>query len=357
MNRTLLTLLALVFSAGLFAQTSKVSVFSQNGERFWVVINGIRQNDKPQTNVKVEGLDQPNYKVRIIFEDEKIPAIDKMIMTRDVDNKATYCTYVVRRNKKGEMIMPINSYQPLENDNNQNRPADQTVVAYRTNEQTNNVLFGMNVNGAGVNVNTNGGNGTRPGGGTTQTNQTTTTQTTQTTTTTNGNPTNGGGIGININDPVTGQNVGVNMNVNMGGMNMNTNVNGSTTTTTTTTTTTSGTSNNNVQQQQTTQTQPRPQGCVFPVGGTDFNNMKSSLEKQSFEETKLKMAKDIMRRNCYSTAQIKEMMGLFSFEESKLDLAKYAYDFCTDKNNYYMLNDAFSFSSSVEDLTEFLSKK
>jgi hypothetical protein len=274
-------------------------------------------------------------------------------MTRDVDNKATYCTYVVRRNKKGEMIMPINSYQPLQNDNNLNKPADQTVVTYRTNEQTNNVLFGMNVGGTGVNVNT---TGTNPTNGTT--NQTTT-QTTQTTTTTNGTTSNPGGIGIKITDPVTGQNVGVNMNVNMGGLGMNTNVNGSSTTTVTTTTTSGG--GNNVQQQQqqqqTNQTQPRPQSCVFPVGGTDFNNMKSSLEKQSFEDTKLKMAKDIMRRNCYSSGQIKELMGLFSFEENKLELAKYGYDFCTDKNNYYMLNDAFSFSSSVDELTEFLSKK
>jgi hypothetical protein len=47
-------------------------------------------------------------------------------------------------------------------------------------------------------------------------------------------------------------------------------------------------------------------------------------------------------------------MGLFSFEDSKLEWAEYAYGKTTDPNNYYQLNDGFTFSSSVDSLNEYI---
>jgi hypothetical protein len=55
-----------------------------------------------------------------------------------------------------------------------------------------------------------------------------------------------------------------------------------------------------------------------------------------------------------STDQIIEIVNLFSFEENKLDYAKFAYSKCVDKNNYFIVNDAFSFSSSTDELTEYI---
>ena len=331
-------------SSLLFGQTSKLSVFSENGEKFWVVMNGIRQNDKPQTNVKIEGLDQPNYRLRVIFEDEKIKPVDQSVYTKDVDEKPTYCTYVLRKNKKGEMQMKINSYQPLESDNNQNAPAGQEVVTYRTDEQTDNHVMGVEVPGMDVQIQAGETQGFQPQGG--------------------GKGATGIGVNVNINDPTGGMNPGINMNVQVG------EENGSfsqSTTTTTTTTKTSTTTRNPVKKQnqpekqlvrepeQTKVVSPAGKGCSVPAAAGAFSNMKNSLGKQSFEDTRLKMAKEILRKNCLSTGQIRELMEMFSFEKNKLDLAKFAHDYCVDKDNYYQLNDVFSFSSSVDELTEFLS--
>ena len=82
-----------------------------------------------------------------------------------------------------------------------------------------------------------------------------------------------------------------------------------------------------------------------------------SISSKGFDETKLSTAKQAVKANCMSVAQIKEVMSLFGFEETKLDFAKYAYEFCTDKNNYYMVGDAFSFSSSTDELNEFIESK
>ena len=86
------------------------------------------------------------------------------------------------------------------------------------------------------------------------------------------------------------------------------------------------------------------------MSSSSFNSAKQTISKQSFDDTKLTTAKQILKTNCLSAAQIKEIMLLFSFEATRLELAKFANDRCVDKNNYFLLNDAFQFESSVEEL-------
>ncbi len=53
--------------------------------------------------------------------------------------------------------------------------------------------------------------------------------------------------------------------------------------------------------------------------------------------------------------EVKDICMIFSFEESKLDFAKFAYTRCTDRNNYFKVTEVFSFSSSTEELNAYTS--
>ena len=89
----------------------------------------------------------------------------------------------------------------------------------------------------------------------------------------------------------------------------------------------------------------------------DFNNALSSVKKQNFDETKLKVAKQIVQSNCLSINQIKQLANTIIFEDMKLDFAKFAYDYCTEHEKYYQLNDIFSFSTNVDELTEYIQNR
>lgn len=89
----------------------------------------------------------------------------------------------------------------------------------------------------------------------------------------------------------------------------------------------------------------------------DFSKAKDLVKKESFEDTKMKIAQQFTSRNCLSLDQVKEIAQLFTFEDNKLEYAKYAYDYCLEKNNYYQLNDIFTFSSTKDKLNDFLSDK
>jgi hypothetical protein len=388
MNK-LITLIAMMTLLGLqvFAQqNNNLVMFTENGEKFYLILNGVKQNAVSETNVKVTGLNNANYKAKVIFEDKNIPDLDQNIYMmyggENVSNTEITCS--ISKGKKGYKVKLVSS-TPIASV--QSNP-DQHVVTYTTSQPSDVSSTTTTTGGGGtgtVNMTTNTGDG-----GSTSTTTTTTTTgngtgtgtvgmnigvngggtgfnmnvtvndgtggtttTTQQTTTTTSTSTTGGGMSSTTTTTGTGNGTGGNMNVNVtttgmdGGMNTNTDMTG---TGTNTSTNYSETNNN---------TSPNMGssnggGCGWAMSQTDFEDARKSISGQSFADKKMTVAKQVADNNCLSTDQVKEMMKLFDFEANKLDFAKYAYKRTMDKNNYYKVNDAFDFSGSVDDLDKYI---
>jgi Domain of unknown function (DUF4476) len=90
------------------------------------------------------------------------------------------------------------------------------------------------------------------------------------------------------------------------------------------------------------------------MSNTDFAQAKESLRREWFENTRLATAKQIIDQNYFTSQQVKEMVLLFTFENNRLDIAKYAYGKTVDKGNYFLMNDAFAFNSNKEKLSEYI---
>jgi hypothetical protein len=86
----------------------------------------------------------------------------------------------------------------------------------------------------------------------------------------------------------------------------------------------------------------------------DFSAAKEQIRKEWFENTRITIAKQVIDGSSFTTAQVKELMYLFTFENNRLEIAKYAYRRTVDKQNYYQLNDALTFNSSKEELARFI---
>jgi len=302
----------LLFALTAFAQPQRVAhltIFSEDGDKFFLILNGERQNDVAQTNLRVEDLTQDYYNAKIIFEDKSLAEISKNnLMLTDADGTKQDVTYKIRRDKNVAGKMKFNFFSMT--------PVVQGYVAPRNVAV---VHYGVPVAQPTAVIAT-------PSG--------TVTQTTTTTTRTNGT---GAGINMNVD--------GIGINVQINDPLLDTRVTQTTTTTTRT--------------NETVVVAPPPVqqvGCVnaIPMGGGDFSSALGTIRGQSFEETKLKTAKQIAGSNCLSTAQITQICQLFSFEGSKLDFAKFAYNFCTDPRSYFKVNNVFSFSSSSDELNEYL---
>jgi predicted lipoprotein with Yx(FWY)xxD motif len=82
--------------------------------------------------------------------------------------------------------------------------------------------------------------------------------------------------------------------------------------------------------------------------------MKAAVDAKTFADSKMTTAKQATKNKCLTCDQIKALMLLFTFEDDKLEFAQYAYDNCADRDNYYLLYDAFEFESSIDELNEYI---
>ncbi len=304
MRSSVLLLFFVFASFASIAQNSNLVLFSEQGERFFVVLNGIRQNSKSETNVKVTDLNQPSYKLKVIFDDKTIPDLDKNVFLEP----GTEFVLNIKKNNKGVYVLRLLSQAPIADAPPVPAP-QQSVVTYTTTPPP------------------------------------VTSVTTTTTTTTSGvAPAGNVSVGMNVGG------VGINMSVTD-----NTMMQGTTTTTYSETTTTS----------HHTQTSPAPApvpppsylpgyngpiGCPVPINPVEFEGVKNSISSKTFEDSKLQVAKQVCGANCLLSSQVKEIMMLFTYETTRLDFAKFAYRKTYDIGNYYKVNDAFEFESSIDEL-------
>lgn len=85
-----------------------------------------------------------------------------------------------------------------------------------------------------------------------------------------------------------------------------------------------------------------------------FQSLIDQIRKASFESSKTSVAKQALRNNRITCSQLLRILNEFSFESTKLQFAKDAYRSVVDRNNYFQVNDAFTFQSSKDELLEFL---
>jgi Domain of unknown function (DUF4476) len=320
----ILSFLSLMF-AKVNAQMSNVILFVENGERFTAIINGVRQNNEPETNIKITGLNAEFYKLKVIFESSALGE-KNFNLAIELGKESTY---VIKKNNKGEFVLRFMS-SVLIAQAPRNSP-EQEVVVYHVN----------------------------PVATATQSSQTTSTTTT---TTTNGNNSDPGNVNMNMGVNVDG--MGGSISINVSGMDEGMGNASSTThsqTTTTTTTTVSGA--------HTPGPVPPPTqviylpgyagkvGCPVPMSNEDFSDLNATISSKTFEETKFTIAKQVLNDRCLFVSQVKQISMQFTFEQTRLDFAKYAYDRTYDVGNYFKINDIFTFESSTEELNEYIDSR
>lgn len=308
-------------AAAQWRPTGNLTIFSEDGLPFYLILNGERYNDVPQTNIRIEELPNPYYNCKVIFEDRSLPEISKSAVNiADVNNVMQDVTYRIKRDNKGRNVLRFYSFVPAQQ--NMVRPANCAV--YR---------FGApNVLVAGPGFVASGGRG------------------------------------------------GTNVNVNVGGTSISVNTPGGGRVSSNSSYTESrdyayqndvrysdnrGRYDNgrdrdnryNDTRYRDNEDRYRNEGrstCRMAMNGADFNEARNAVAASSFDETRLSTAKQIISANCMTAAQISTMLSVFSFEASKLDFAKYAYPFCVDKNNYFKINNSFSFESSKAELNNYV---
>ncbi len=96
-----------------------------------------------------------------------------------------------------------------------------------------------------------------------------------------------------------------------------------------------------------------PAPCI--LSNTDYEKIKSEIRKETSSSQKIIVAKHLIPQyECISSQQTKDMLNLFSFENDKLEFAKFTYKYCNDKKNYSVVVSFFTSQASKNELNEYV---
>jgi hypothetical protein len=333
------TLFLLFFGTVAFlatAQKSAIIVFSEDGEAFDLIVNGEKKSETPSTNVKVLNINEGNYRVVVKFQNTQIENVTQNVM---VEPGLEY-KFALMRNKKGKMVMRYFGDAPY-NATAESKPQPTNEERVVVDKPT-------------------------PVGGSLKVNETQGDRVSVSTTVTESTNVNPTAAGVTMNISADGTSMGVSMKID--GIDETAQSSSvSTTVTTSTTTSTSGgyvsgaasSGSNQGSTYIVAEESSSTGGCKgrSSMAQVNFQKALESIASKSFEDTKITTIKQIVKGNCITVSQLSEIIKLLTFEASKIEIAKFAYDYVSDTNNYFQVNDLFTFSSSVDELNEYLETK
>lgn len=115
MKSILFSLFALLATSASIAQISHdLEIYSENGLKFTLIINGRTMNEVPVSNIQVVNTDKDYVNAKIIFEDPNLAEIEKKFLQiaepGEGNNKyPVSAVYKLSENKKGEQVLRFGS--------------------------------------------------------------------------------------------------------------------------------------------------------------------------------------------------------------------------------------------------------
>ncbi len=291
-----LKLFALLFIAlvpgFIFAQGSILTIFSEDGGKFTLFLNGQQQNVAPQSTLCIDGITQPVDNARIVFEDKSRPAIYQKISVSDPASGApANVIYQVGGKAAGNSLTLVSSQPVLPN---YVPPANSYLIHYGQPDNGNSatpVTLPPNNQNGGISITP------VPAGGNSR----------------------DGAMEMDYNVPDPG---------------------GRATITPVPAPSASA---------------PVANNCKEPMRLSDFKSALETIKNAAYEDAKFATAKGLLSSNCLSSEQVSLVCRQFGFEKTKLDFAKCAYPHTTDPGNFIKLTNVFGSQASKTDLSKFIS--
>ncbi|MBK9284664.1 MAG: DUF4476 domain-containing protein [Sphingobacteriaceae bacterium] len=101
---------------------------------------------------------------------------------------------------------------------------------------------------------------------------------------------------------------------------------------------------------------PPPAVIVTAMDAADFNERLNAVKREHFDRERLDKAKMVFAEENFSTSQVCTAMKVFSFDDAKVDFAKFAWHKTIDRKNFYKTHDQLSFGSNKKELSDYTKK-
>ncbi|KQB99590.1 DUF4476 domain-containing protein [Pedobacter sp. Hv1] len=102
---------------------------------------------------------------------------------------------------------------------------------------------------------------------------------------------------------------------------------------------------------------PKPRAEQGSSLAADFEQLKSAVKREAFDDDKTKLIQAAFQNKSLSTGHMDVLLRLYTFEDKALICAKWAYRYVNDQQNYFTLKDVFKYKTNQDALLDFISKR
>jgi Domain of unknown function (DUF4476) len=94
-----------------------------------------------------------------------------------------------------------------------------------------------------------------------------------------------------------------------------------------------------------------PQGIM---SYKEFEALKARIRQNTFDKKRVETAKTLTKQSVLTSNQVIEIVQLITSDNNRLDYAKFAYDYVSDRDNYMIVVESMAFESSKKELQRYL---
>lgn len=106
-----------------------------------------------------------------------------------------------------------------------------------------------------------------------------------------------------------------------------------------------------------TENYPAPITCTKTISDSLLERQIKTLQNNHIELNRVKDAKWFISNNCLSISQLEKVFTAFDYDDSKVQLAKFGYDYFIDKENFLNILTSIKYKSEKEELKTFYTEK
>ena len=90
------------------------------------------------------------------------------------------------------------------------------------------------------------------------------------------------------------------------------------------------------------------------INSDEFQEVKAMVAAQRFDDTRIAIIKQYVSTHPINSYQLEELIRMMTFENNKMELAKFGYRYISDPHQFYTVYDAFTFDNSINELINWI---
>ncbi len=87
------------------------------------------------------------------------------------------------------------------------------------------------------------------------------------------------------------------------------------------------------------------------------DRLLQSMAARNSGSSKESIARQALSQNSVLAEDLKAILEQFQYENTRLEFAKFAYSATCDRRNFYLINEAFTYDSSIRELEDFINSR